>query len=70
MWRLGGGSKKLCTDPSLFIRKNRSGNWWRIVIYCHMYWFTVKIDVSCALYRQSIPFIEQIGKKERPGCRM
>jgi len=37
-----------------------------LINYCHMYWDRVKSIVSCALYRQSIPFIE----KERRGCRM
>ena len=37
-----------------------------LIYYCHMYWDTVKSIVSCALYRQSIPFIE----KERRECRM
>jgi len=37
-----------------------------LICYCHIHWDTVKSIVSCALYRQSIPFKEKV----RRGCRM
>jgi len=47
-----------------------SGTEFDLISYCDMYYYAVKTLVSCTLYRQSIPFIEYFGEKERRECRM